>query len=310
MRKMLLTVAGLAALTVSAQSFKIAKVEQVKTPAQAQLYHPVFSPDGKKLMVSSENFGGLAVIDLSTMSYKRVSTAEGAGYNAAMTADGTSVVIRDNNLEAQTMSLYEVNIATGARKTIARDIAHTNAVSISGHSVSFADEGRVKATAVASQKALGQQLATPANVFVTEEDLKMVVYQNNQRKVVDPLLTAKGLDLNYCWTHLSPNGKKLLFVAGNNCYTSNLDGSNLVNLGPLHAPQWRGNDWVVAMLDQDDDHIITGSEIVIVGANGANRQQLTSSKQVKMFPSVSPDGNRIAYHTLDGEVYILTITQK
>ena len=45
-------------------------------------------------------------------------------------------------------------------------------------------------------------------------------------------------------------------------------------------------------------------------ADGTGMQQLTNSNEISMFPSVSPDGSQIAYHTTDGKVYIMTIQEK
>lgn len=311
MKKIVLPVlAFLTVMPCPAQKFRVTRVEQVKTPAQAELYHPVFSPDGSSLMVSSENYDGLGVIDLSSRRYKRLSSQPGAAYKAVISADGSTVVARSVDEESQRMSLYAIDLVSATPKMLARDIEHINNVSLSGSSLAYACGGRLKTEGISTRKPLGFAPVEAPAVFVTEEDLKMVVYSGGSRRVVDPLMSISGRDLNYCWTSLSPDGKKLLFVAGNDAYVSNIDGSGLVNLGPLHAPCWRGDNWVVAMRDSDDGHVFTASEIVIVGADGGNLQQLSeTSGEIKMFPSVSPDGAKVAYHTTEGKVYIMTITQ-
>lgn len=311
MKKTVLPVmAALMTLSCPAQRFKVTRVEQVKAIGQTELYHPVFSPDGNRLLVSSENYEGLGVIELSTNEYKRLSSEPGAAYKAVMSSDGSTVVARSVNDMTQRMSLYTIDLATATPKMLAKDIEHVNNVGLKGSSVSFACDGELKTKGISTKKPLGFAPIESPSVFVTEEDLKMVVYAGGVRRVVDPLLPATGRDLNYCWTSLSPNGQKLLFVAGNEAYVSNIDGSGLVNLGALHAPCWRGDDWVVAMRDIDDGHVFTSSEIVIVGADGSGTQQLSeTSGEIKMFPSVSADGSKVAYHTTEGKVYIMTITQ-
>ena len=53
------------------------------------------------------------------------------------------------------------------------------------------------------------------------------------------------------------------------------------------------------------------SEIVIVGIDGNNRQQLsTTSSEIKMFPSVNADGTKVAYHSTEGKIYLMTIKEK
>ena len=149
------------------------------------------------------------------------------------------------------------------------------------------------------------------DVYVTEEDLKLVVYTNGMPTVVDPLSTA-DYDAQYYWSSLSPDKTRILFGSGNHTWVCNLDGSNLIDLGEMRAPVWRGNDFVVGMNDEDDGYYYTKSDIVIVKADGTQKmQQLTSnSSEIKMFPSVSEDGSKIAFHTAEGKIYLMQIKEK
>ncbi len=150
----------------------------------------------------------------------------------------------------------------------------------------------------------------PHGTVVIEADLKMLVCSNGVCRPVDPLLDQYGRDVNYCWCSVSPDGSRLLFVAHNNAYTSELDGTDLVDLGKLHAPVWRGNDSVVGMIDSDDGHYITSSDIFIVDArHPSDIHRLTpDDADIKMFPAVSPDGMRVAYNTIDGRIFIVNLT--
>ena len=290
MKKILLSIAILAsALIANAQNFEVVSNQQVNLGKNVAVYHPQFMPGGESLLVSSENYVGLGVVDLKSNSYNKLTDMPGAGYMPAISADGKSVVARSANYFKQTMSLYKINVATKETVALARDINHINRIDLNGNNLT----GRI------------------SSVYVTEEDLKLVVYNNGVRTVVDPLSTATR-DVNYCWSSMSPDKTKLLFVAGNNAYVSDIYGNNLIPLGPLHAPVWRDNNYVVAMLDKDDGHRFTSSDIVIIKAeNGAKLQQLTpASGELKMYPSVSADGNKIAYHTTEGKIYVMTIKEK
>lgn len=309
MKKILLSIAVLAsAMIANAQKFEVLSNQEVKVGNNTSVYHPKFMPGGESLLVSSENYAGLGMVNLKTKSYTKITDMVGAGYMPAISADGKSVVVRDADYFNQRISIYRIDLATKATVAIEKNISHINHIALDGNNVTFAVNGRTFKKSAINGKAVQNNTAS---TYVTEEDLKMVVYKNGVRTVVDPLSTPSR-NVSYCWTSMSPDKTKLLFVAGNNAYVSDLKGGNLVKLGPIHAPVWRGNDYVVAMLDKDDGHMYTASDIVIIKAEkGAMMQQLTPvSSEIKMYPTVSEDGSKIAYHTTDGKLYVMTIKEK
>ena len=309
MKKFLLSVAIIAsAMVASAQDFEVVSTQQVSTGSKGAVYHPKFMPGGESLLVSSENFVGLGVVDLKNQSYTQLTNMVGAGYNPAISADGKTVIARNADYYRQTISLHKINVETKETVTLAKDIEHINHIDYNGNDITFATNGRALKKSAITGKSLS---GVVSSIYVTEEDLKLVVYNRGRRIVVDPLSSATR-DVSYCWSSISPDKTKLLFVAGNNAYVSDLNGGNLVDLGPIHAPVWRGNNYVVGMMDEDDGHRFTASEIVIVkAAKGAKVQQLSSSSsEIKMYPTVSEDGSKIAYHTTDGKIYLMTIKEK
>lgn len=309
MKKLLLSIAILSsALLANAQNFEVVSNQQVNLGKNVAVYHPKFMPGGESLLVSSENYQGLGIVDIKTQSYKKITDMAGAGYNPAISADGKTVIVRNADYYNQTMSLHKINVETKENVTLAKNLTHINHIDFNGNDITFATNGRTFKKSAITGKSLN---SAASSIYVTEEDLKLVVYNKGVRTVVDPLSTPTR-DVNYCWSSISPDKTKLLFVAGNNAYVSDLNGKNLVNLGPIHAPVWRGNDHVVGMLDEDNGHYYTASDIVIIKAKkGAQIQQLTpTSSEIKMYPSVSEDGNKIAYHTTDGKIYLMTIQEK
>lgn len=305
MKKILFAVLAVATMTASAQKFEVTQVRQVS--ADREMYHPVFTPDGHSLLVAiSPAYDGLGVVNLSNDAYTQLSTSPSAAYKIAVTADSRAVICRELNFKDMTLSLQSIDLASGATQVLATGLDHFNTINLNGEEVKVMAEGQ------AVKRNAGRKVAATAQeeIFVTEEDLKVVVYRGGERTVVDPLSTAER-DVNYCWSSLSPDKQHLLFVAGNDAYVSDLGGGSLVNLGRLHAPVWRGNDYVVAMDDKDDGSRFTASEIVIVGIDGTGRQQLsTTSDEIKMFPAVSADGSQVAYHSTDGKVYLMTIKER
>lgn len=222
---------------------------------------------------------------------KEVTLPDGCkGYHALFMPDGEHLVVTGEAFDGL------ATVGLNSDGTDYRKLSDEPGV---GYKVGISRDGKILSRSNAPQK----------RTYVTEVDLKMVVCVNGVCRIVDPIADAYGRDVNYCWTSLSPDGKRLLFVAHNNAYTSELDGSDLVDLGPLHAPVWRDNDWVVGMIDSDDGHEITASDIYIVAARDANKsQRLTpADSDIKMYPAVSADGARVAYNTIDGDIYILDI---
>lgn len=304
MKKILIAVTAIASLYAHAQKFEVANVHQVATSTEA--YHPIFIPGSHKILVSSEAYNGLGIIDLSTGAHKELTNARSAGYYPAISADGTTVICRNFDEMVYSTSLMAVGIENGKVETLATGLPHFNHINLNNSELMVGINGQKMKKVIRN----GNASTSNEDLFVTEEDLKVVLYNGNQRTVIDPLSTPEK-SVNYCWSSLSPDKKHLLFVGGNNAYVCNLDGSSLVNLGKLHAPVWRGNQYVVGMHDTDDGSRYLTSEIEIIDINGNNRQQLsTSSAEIKMFPAVSADGSSIAYHTLEGKIYIMNITEK
>lgn len=301
---LLLLVAAAIGFTATAQRVKVISTKQVALPAGKTAFHPKFMPDGR-LLVTAADFTGLAIVNAETKAYTTLTDLEGAGYYPAISEDGKAIVTRRINGQTFTQDLYKLDVATKKLTTIATNVDHVNQVCFKEGEVTYAMSSKAK-------KARLQNVALPVTAvktYVTEEDLKIVVYQGSSRRVLDPLAGQFGdWDAQYCWTSLSPNGKKITFTCRNNSYVCNLDGTGLVDLGKIRAPQWCGDTHVVGMRDLDDGHDYTASEIMIVKSNGTGLQQLsTTSSEIKMFPAASADGNQIAFNTLDGKLYLMTI---
>ena len=308
MKRFLLLLIVIGAFTLQAQQFEVVKTQQIRVAGAH--FHPQFMPNGQSLLVTSETFDGLGVIDLTTGKYKQLTTMQGAGYMPAVQNDGKTVVYRTSDFLTQKISLYAINTENLKSRQIGSMLDHVNRLNVVAGDIYYAQNGIVKRSQILPKNQIRRTATQEANIYVTEEDLKVVLYKNGVRTVVDPLSTPYD-DVNYCWSSLSPDKKRILFVGGNNAYTCNLDGSNLVELGKLHAPVWRDNNHVVGMDDEDDGHRFTKSEIIIMNSNGSNRQQLTiPSNDIKMYPTVSKDGRKIAYHTTDGRIFLMTIKEK
>ena len=308
MKKLLLTLAAVAAMTAQAQQFEVVSNQQLAVGVE-DVFHPMFTPDGNSLLVSSVGYDGIGIIDLKTQKYQKITDMRGAGWMPAISEDGKTLVVRQKDDEIQGNSLYSINLATLERTAILHKADHFNRVNFVNGKVSVGLQGNVTTKQVTRPVSAVQM---PNEIFVTEEDLKIVVYNNGRRIELDPLKGQFGpWDPQYCWTSLSPDKTKILFHCANYAYICDINGGNLVKLGEMGCPQWRGNSHVVGHNEDHDGYYLTKGEIMIVGADGKNLQQLsTSSSEIKTFPAVSADGSKIAYHTEDGKLYLMTIKEK
>lgn len=308
MKKSLLLLAVVFAFVANAQQFEVTSLQEVKVDTEMPTFHPRFMPDGKTLMVCSENFNGLGLIDTQKGTYTHLTDMVAAGYYPAVSEDGNTIIVREKDYSDLSVDLYAIDLKSMTMSVIAEDYDHVNGVKFSNGTLTLSQHG-IPVTKQVSKASYA--IAASNNVYVTEEDLKVVAYVNGVRNVIDPF-ASEGRDENYCWSSLSPDGKKILFNCGNDAYVCNINGSGLVKLGSMRAPVWRGNDYVVAMVDEDDGYFFTKSDIVIVKADGSGRmQQLTkNSSEIKMYPAVSADGSKVAFHTLEGKVYLMTIKEK
>ena len=71
MKKLLLTLAAVAALTAQAQQFEVVSTQQLSVGVE-DVFHPKFTPDGKSLLVSSAGYDGIGIIDLKTQKYQKM----------------------------------------------------------------------------------------------------------------------------------------------------------------------------------------------------------------------------------------------
>ncbi len=310
MKKIFLCIAVLAAFVANAQQFEVTSLKEVKTSgAGVMTYHPRFMPDGN-LLVTTENYNGLGIVDAKTGQFTQLTDMQGAGYYPVISEDGKTILTRSMDKKNFTQNIYSLNVASKKATCLVSGIGHVNQIALYGGKAMLAVDG--KAVTKTAIKDFTPTRKMNYNVLVTEEDLKIVVYRNGARTVLDPLAgKIDGVDAQYIWTSLSPDGKKILFCCADFAYVCDLNGKNLVKLGFMRSPKWRGNTHVVGMLDADDGYYYTSSDIVIVGVDGKGMQQLTpSSNEIKVFPSVSEDGSQVAYHTLDGKIYLMTIKEK
>ena len=161
-----------------------------------------------------------------------------------------------------------------------------------------------KTTVLSTERRAGMHVSKSLNgKSVNGKDLKINIVDGNKVTTITP----NGDDERYLWPALSPDGNKIAYtVSGKGSWVYDITSGATSFIGKYRAPQWIDNEFVVTMNDRDDGYKITGSTLMVCAANGSFSQQVTPDDMVAMFPSAIP--GKIAFHTLEGEIYILDIT--
>lgn len=285
-----------------AQQVKILSVEKIKETQNGGYFYPKLSPNADFILLTQINHKGLVKYAISESKLSTVTEDNGAGYDAQISQDGTSVLYKKieliNNLRYN--SLISQNLTSNSKSTL---IAATRE-NISGKYINsspiYVKSGKILKNGVISQKV--------SQSIITIEDRKMIFYKNNTRIV----LTPNGADKSYIWPSISPDGTHIVYtVSGKGTFVANINGNNAQSLGKLSAPKWIGNKYIIGMDDIDDGEKLISSTIKIVSIDGKTKQKLDTPQNVNaMYPSASSDGSKIVFNTDKGEIYLMKVELK
>lgn len=240
MKKSLLAFALLAASTaVHAQIADVSAPRPLLKGVQSEMYNPVLSADGSKLMFSNAGYTDLRVYDFTDNVTARVKdiTSAGDGFRAHFVGN-------------------KIDIAPAAVRT---------------------------------------------------EGSTLIITAAGKEKVLTPAGECAG----YVWPSLSPDGKKVMFVAaGKGIYITDLKGNVIARPGNYEAPAWYGNDHIVVQNSTDDGHQLRSSQILLLNLDGSQVQQLTKPESMTLTPTASAKSGKIVYGTIDGRLYEVDVTLK
>ncbi len=288
---MLLAVAS----TAAAQIAETGAPVRLLKDTQSELYNPILSADGQKLLYSAADYSNLKLYDFNDNVSVTVSKEARSGFDAQFTPDGKAVIFVDQNTGANGIAMRQVKkYDINARKTVELSEASrfVGRPVVADNSVS-AVVGKKKISA--GKKLAGGVRTAGTRLFITV---------NGVETAYTPVAKSAG----YIWASMSPDGSKVMFfAAGHGIVITDLHGNIISEPGNFEAPVWYDNNVVVAMNATDDGHQLKSSQIVILRADGSEIQELTRPESMSMNPTASAAAGKIVYNTIDGRLYQINI---
>lgn len=277
MRKTILIFAAcVVSMLASAQILEVVSVQELPGASYQDARVAGISPKGDYILMTNGSNQGLKRYDIASGSMRKLTDAEGAGFNVQISRDGKQIVYRE-------------------RYTAANKLRYNN--------IMRADLTTNTKQVIAKQQVNHDKLVAPdATVILTNSECKMYITKNGKRIHIAP----QGNDVNYIWASLSPDKKKILYyVSEKGCFVCNVDGSNSKFISEdCRAPQWYNNNIIIAMNDQDDGHYTTKSAIMAFTLDG-KVQTLTSPDLIAMYPFAAE--GKVVFSTIQGKTYLLNV---
>lgn len=261
---------------VSAQIVGIRSIERLAVPpCDEGVKVSAISPQGDYVLLTTASNKGLTQWTISTQESRLLTQAQGAGYRPVISPDGCRIAYRKQQIDDNHLRMTAIN------------------------EIDLANSGSPR------------QLRAPSRTAIEVSDKPVLSVKNRQLMLthdgVTSVFSPNGMQESYIWPSLSPDGTRALYyVCGVGAFSCRLDGTEMVSLGTLRAPQWYSDDIVVGMNDVDDGHEVISSSIVAMTLDGMS-QTLTSDNVIAMFPQVAPKAARIVFTTPDDEVFLIQL---
>ena len=263
---------GLLDSGAQAQPEPLQNVEAVT--AAGEYSHPVWSPDGTRLLFTEAHNEALFVLDLrGDRRVEKLKEGTGIGYLAAWSDDGRQVLYREQNGDPTHLNVKSIDLTTRQEKPLPH---------VHPDNLRQASPARRAASA-------------PLIVYINLETLQLEAKRGTDGTpwVVTP---EAG---QFYQPVVSPDERSVVVHEGAHMYLYSLLGKGTrQDLGIGLATSWHPDgQGVLTFEDQSaDGHTITASELFMVGRSSAAKVQLThSDDRIETWGDISPDGKRIAF---------------
>ncbi len=286
-------------------------VEKIGPPLlliESETYYmdPLWSPDGSMLAFTGSNYSGIYLYTFNGKEIKSISTNSSAGFGMSWSHAGDYIASRiskfENKRRYNTVAVYAVGDGS---ETLLSDyqtrLPGTPRWATGDRAVYLTGSNQYRTYNIPARATVSPTLDETV-VYVRRNKLfsRHVLSERETR-----IAAQEGDIVNLT---VAPDGSKLAYaIYGGDLWISDIDGNNPVNLGSGHEPSWNPtSDKITFMVNSDDGHTFTSSDIYVVNADGTGRINLTATTDIlEMHPDWSPDGKWIAYDTYDdGRIWL------
>jgi len=282
------------------QEVEFTSFEKLDLPGESGYFHPLLSPSGQMMALTSSNRQGLFVYNFDSGKLQTISDATGAGSEVVFAPDESKLYFTEDeyvqNRRRSSLMVFDF---------------------VSGHKGRIENQHQINEAELNWWKKWQAFLRTESflNLSPYIEALKEGHYNY-------PYVISKGNRIiykdgvsdnpiqpfnsgNYLWASLSPDETKIVAVStGKGAFVCDSDGSNVKPLGDLESPAWLNNDFIAGMVTEDDGHVITDASLRVINIHDKTVYEPADTSIEIMHPSVCRENNRIAAHTDDGEIVL------
>jgi len=268
-----------------------------------------WSHDGTKISFTSDIYDGIYLYDFATKEKRTLTKESSAGFNHEWSLDDNHILYRATRYEEFDRFQYISAVDLNGHRT--RMSSEYNSIQTS----SWRYDQQVKYAILAEHKGLRSNATLSFDidmdsiVAIRPSFNNSFLYREGELFLVDFKGSLTKLNNNDSFNPVfSPDGTKIAFTEIDELVVMNIDGTNRRSYGQGHFPSWVNSNQIVYEVSTDNGHFFLTGDIFMCNIETEETVNLTKSEQIYKYPSVSPDGNRIAFIKYEtGMVYIMDL---